>query len=128
MAPVTAFTVNVERANAFHDGSPMENVTGAFARAGQRIVIVRHSGTCCSARRQSASIPSGIRCSLPERSLRPAAGEPAGPASRLRATGTGLPLARYSRLVAHAYDMITPVAVSTIKIGAHQKPMTLCQL
>src|SRR4029079_15398489 len=44
------------------------------------------------------------------------------------ATGGGLPASLNSSALAHGYDITTPVIVSTIRIGAHHNPMTLCQL
>ena len=44
------------------------------------------------------------------------------------AIGGGLPASWNSSALAHGYDITTPVAVSTIRIGAHHRPITLCQL
>src|SRR4051812_26678494 len=100
----------------------MVKTTGAPPRAGRRAVIERQVGTCSTARAQIASRLSGSgdgRFSAP----RPGALGTLPPT-----TGGGLPASRNTSAFAHGYDMTAPVAVSTTRIGAHHRPMTLCQL
>jgi hypothetical protein len=88
--------------------------------AGIRKLIVRHPGILFSARadRKFNSFASNV----PARSFRSACLADAFGA------GTGLPLKRKTRLLAHEYDIMSEHVTITIRGAQLQKPIALCQL
>src|SRR5262245_3677069 len=83
--------------------------------------MVRHSGTCCSARLHTLSRPSV------DGSAGCAAGPP-GPPGPVRGGGGSSPTILYARLPAHVYEITTPDSTTMKRGTKHQRPITLCQL
>src|SRR5687768_10588695 len=95
----------------------MANVAGPSDLVGRVSVRLRQSGTRSRARATSGSSPASG-----------SAASPAGALAGGRSGGGASPTARYTRSIAHAYEIITPDATITTS-GAHDhRPMTLCQL
>src|SRR5215207_9322419 len=121
----------------------MANVAGPSAFVGKVSVMLRHSGTRAVARATSGSRPSSRRAGASTRAppvARSPGAEPGPPGERApspagdagapggRGAGGTSPTARYTRLLAHGYEITTPDATTRTSGAQDHRPMTLCQL